>query len=126
VEAYSKPILLIGRENMNRAVHGDIVAVEVFSEQEWKAPTDEVVDQDCESVSYITWTTLTNPKATLKNDDADESDEEGERVLVNEKVLNPEVPSRPISEKQPTGRIVGIIKRNWRPYVNTSSPWYWL
>jgi exosome complex exonuclease DIS3/RRP44 len=48
-EAYGKPILLIGRENMNRAVHGDIVVVEVFSEQEWKAPTDEVVDQDCES-----------------------------------------------------------------------------
>jgi exosome complex exonuclease DIS3/RRP44 len=48
VEAYSKPILLIGRENMNRAVQGDIVVVNVFSEQEWKAPTDEVVDQDCE------------------------------------------------------------------------------
>jgi len=48
VEAYGKPILLSGRENMNRAVHGDIVAVEVFSEQEWKAPTNEVVDQECE------------------------------------------------------------------------------
>jgi exosome complex exonuclease DIS3/RRP44 len=50
VEAYSKPILLIGRENMNRAVQGDIVAVEVFSEREWKGPTHEVVDQDCELV----------------------------------------------------------------------------
>jgi exosome complex exonuclease DIS3/RRP44 len=35
---------------MNRAVQGDIVAVEVFSEREWKAPTNEVVDQDCELV----------------------------------------------------------------------------
>jgi exosome complex exonuclease DIS3/RRP44 len=49
VDAYGKPILLVGRENMNRAVQGDIVVVEVFSEQEWKAPTEEVVDQDCES-----------------------------------------------------------------------------
>jgi exosome complex exonuclease DIS3/RRP44 len=49
VEAYSKPILLIGRGNMNRAVQGDIVVVEVFSEQEWKAPTEEVIDQDCRS-----------------------------------------------------------------------------
>jgi exosome complex exonuclease DIS3/RRP44 len=49
VEAYSKPVLLIGRENMNRAVQGDIVVVEVFSEQEWKAPTEVVIDQDCES-----------------------------------------------------------------------------
>ncbi|KAI0282541.1 hypothetical protein BGY98DRAFT_954568 [Russula aff. rugulosa BPL654] len=101
VEAYSKPILLIGRGNMNRAVQGDIVVVEVFSEQEWKAPTEEVIDQD----------------STLKNDDAEESDEEGERVIVDEKALRTEPSSRPITEKQPTGRIVGIIKRNWRAYV---------
>lgn len=31
---------------MNRAVQGDIVAVEVFDEKEWKAPADEVVDQE--------------------------------------------------------------------------------
>ena len=53
MEAYGKPILLSGRENMNRAVHGDIVAIEVFSEQEWKAPANEVVDQECESESYL-------------------------------------------------------------------------
>ncbi|KAI0303388.1 RNB-domain-containing protein [Multifurca ochricompacta] len=101
VEAYSKPVLLIGRENMNRAVQGDIVTIEVFNEQEWKAPTDEVVDQE----------------STLKNDDADESDEEGERIVIEEKAPRPEGLSRPISEKQPTGRVVGIIKRNWRAYV---------
>jgi exosome complex exonuclease DIS3/RRP44 len=63
---------------------------------------------------------LTRLKATLKNDDAEESDEEGERVIVDEKALRTEPPSRPITEKQPTGRIVGIIKRNWRAYVATS------
>jgi exoribonuclease R len=31
---------------MNRAIHGDIVAVEIFPESEWKAPADTVVDQD--------------------------------------------------------------------------------
>ncbi|KAI9457768.1 RNB-domain-containing protein [Lactarius psammicola] len=101
VEAYGKPILLSGRENMNRAVHGDIVVVELFSEQEWKAPTDEVVDQE----------------SALKNDDVEESDEEGERVIVGEKTPRAEVPSRTPTEKQPTGRIVGIIKRNWRAFV---------
>jgi len=58
VEAYTKPILLIGRDNMNRAVQGDIVVVKVFDEQEWKAPTDEVVDQDCE-LEFVFWITLT-------------------------------------------------------------------
>lgn len=46
VQAFEKPVLLIGRENMNRAVQGDIVAVEVFDKKEWKAPLDEVVDQE--------------------------------------------------------------------------------
>lgn len=44
--AFTKPILLVGRENMNRAVQGDVVVVEVFNEREWKAPTDEVIDQE--------------------------------------------------------------------------------
>ena len=46
VPAFPKPVLLIGRENMNRATNGDIVVVEVFPESDWKAPADEVVDQD--------------------------------------------------------------------------------
>lgn len=39
---------------------------------------------------------------------------------MDEKALRTEVSSRPITEKQPTGRIIGIIKRNWRAYVVTS------
>lgn len=46
VPAFEKPVLLIGREHMNRAVQGDIIAVEVFDEKDWKAPADEVVDQE--------------------------------------------------------------------------------
>lgn len=36
---------------MNRAVQGDIVAIEVFDEKEWKAPADEVVDQESRFLS---------------------------------------------------------------------------
>lgn len=43
---------------MNRAVHGDVVIVSVFDESEWKAPTDEVVDQ--EGASFPT-TVLSSP-----------------------------------------------------------------
>lgn len=32
---------------MNRSVDGDVVAVEIFPESEWKSAGDEVVDQDC-------------------------------------------------------------------------------
>ena len=52
VPAFSQPILLVGRENMNRSVQGDVVVVEVFDEKEWKAPADEVVDAES------TWASL--------------------------------------------------------------------
>ncbi|KAI6042332.1 hypothetical protein EDC04DRAFT_3058671 [Pisolithus marmoratus] len=103
VPAFAKPVLLVGRENMNRAVHGDIVAVEVFPESEWKSPGDEVVDAE----------------STLKNDDVesgDEIDENDTLVQARESRVTRESAQTPV-EKQPTGRVVGIIKRNWRAYV---------
>ena len=102
VSAFSKPVLLIGRENMNRGVQGDIVVVEVFDKKDWKSPADEVVDQD---------TTLKNDDAEGPEDKQDDVDEVAVREL---KVLQEK--SRSL-DKQPTGRVVGIIKRNWRAYV---------
>lgn len=66
------------------------------------------------SLYHISPEATDQSEAALKNDDADESDEEGERVIVEEKAPRAEVPSRTPAEKQPTGRVVGIIKRNWR------------
>jgi len=37
---------------MNRAVNGDVVVVEVFDEKEWKAPADEVIDQEGELLFF--------------------------------------------------------------------------
>ena len=48
--AFNRPVLLIGREHMNRAVDGDLVVIEVLPESEWKAPADEVIDQDGQSL----------------------------------------------------------------------------
>ncbi|KAL9708684.1 exosome catalytic subunit dis3 [Leucoagaricus gongylophorus] len=106
VPAFSKPVLLIGRQNMNRAVNGDIVVVGVFNEKEWRAPGDEVVDQD----------------TTLKDDDVEGSGEEGDRsdngeVIARETRHIQSEHARASAGKQPTGRVVGIIKRNWRAYV---------
>lgn len=46
VPKYPKPVLLIGRENLNRAVHGDQVVVEILDEDEWGVEGDKVVDQE--------------------------------------------------------------------------------
>lgn len=106
VPTFTKPVLLVGRENMNRAVHGDVVAVEVFPKSEWKSPGDEVVDAE----------------SMLKNDDVESGDENDENDT-NDTLLQARE-SRAVresaqapTEKQPTGRVVGIVKRNWRAYV---------
>ncbi len=46
---------------MNRAVDGDVVAVQMLPKEQWKAATEEVIDAD----------------AALKNDDAEGGDGEG-------------------------------------------------
>ena len=58
--------------------------------------------------------------AALKNDDAEDSEDEGEdEMLVREKkaLREERVTAQTGSLKQPTGRVVGIVKRNWRAYV---------
>ena len=95
-DALPKPILLQGREAMNRAVDGDVVYVALLPESEWKGATDAVLESD----------------AAQRNDDAREDDDDDEEPDA------PEVePSHDDSKKQPTGRVVGIARRNWRSYV---------
>ena len=57
----------------------------------------------------------------MKNDDADDSEEEGsdEEAIAERKVLHAELAKRQTSSKQPTGQVVGVIKRNWRSQVST-------
>jgi exosome complex exonuclease DIS3/RRP44 len=43
-------VLLVGRENMNRAVQGDVMVVKVFDESERKALINEVIDPEGELV----------------------------------------------------------------------------
>lgn len=108
VKQFDKPILLIGRDSMNRAVDGDIVAIEILPESEWKASGEEVLDAD----------------TALKNDDAEASGDEGEeetqqeaRLARKEQQDAAAVAKNNKRERMPTGRVAGIVKRNWRSYV---------
>ncbi|KAK0537647.1 exosome catalytic subunit dis3 [Tilletia horrida] len=106
-----RPILIRGREAMNRAVDGDVVAVELLPKSEWRAPTDVVVDAD----------------VALRNDDPEDSDDEGvggggeldeeQARLEREIAAASQKKSSSSTAPQPTGRIVGIVRRNWRSYV---------
>ncbi|OBZ91583.1 DIS3-like exonuclease 1 [Choanephora cucurbitarum] len=80
-----KDILVVGNENRNRAVHGDSVVVELFSEKNWSMVSSEIA---------------------FDSSNADDEFEE-DRFM-----------SSTLSD-QPTGRVVGILNRNWRSYVAT-------
>lgn len=46
VHGRDKPILLVGRESMNRSIAGDVVVVELLPESEWQGAADDVVDAE--------------------------------------------------------------------------------
>ncbi|XP_034143266.1 DIS3-like exonuclease 1 isoform X2 [Esox lucius] len=74
-------VLVWGGKNRNRAVHGDMVAVELLPKGEWRGRT----------------TALTEGQGEEKGEESQ-------------------------GQPMPTGRVVGILQRNWRDYVVTFPP----
>jgi len=82
-----QPILIQGLENLNRVVAGDTVAVELLDKKEWSGLSEVVLEDE----GY-------DPGDTLDKDKA---------------LMDTAAKSKDI---QPTGRIVGIVRRKWRQY----------
>ncbi|GAQ85435.1 Ribonuclease II/R family protein [Klebsormidium nitens] len=109
-QSVGKEILIQGREDLNRAVDGDVVAVELLPPEQWKGPEggifrehdeeEEGVAENAEEGAGLAPEIAEDaPGAALENLDIGK---EGGRV--------------------PTGRVVGIIKRNWRNYAGSLEP----
>ncbi|KAF7994097.1 hypothetical protein HCN44_011366 [Aphidius gifuensis] len=95
VDGMEKPIFVQTMENLNRAIDGDIVAVELLPEEEWSSPSDVVLQDD-------------------------EEEDPGD-VLDEAKEIIAQQPAKNI-ERTPTGKIVGIIRRKWRQYCGILQP----
>ncbi|KAL2609132.1 hypothetical protein R1flu_027705 [Riccia fluitans] len=98
-ESIGEEILIQGRMDMNRAFDGDVVAVELLPEDQWQA----------NSLGKIA-------------EDADEDDNEEAVGLVPdvaEAVTDTVAAGR---AGRPRGRVIGIIKRNWRQYCGSLDP----
>ncbi|KAK4173685.1 putative mitotic control protein [Triangularia setosa] len=105
VPAFPKALLVLGRENINRAVDGDLVVVEVLPKDQWKEPSIQVIEEDAITKN--------------ENPDAEESDDfvsEKERKALQEEVKRTHSKTTE-GHAQPTAKVVGVIKRNWRQYV---------
>ncbi|KAG0371977.1 DIS3 mitotic control [Mortierella sp. AD032] len=81
-------IVIVGSDHRNRAVHGDVVVVELLNKSSWVAPSTHI--------SY-------NPEEVHAAAEDDDESSSGVRTR----------------EVKPTGRVVGIMSRNWQPYVAT-------
>ena len=103
-------VQILGRAHLNRAMQGDTVAIQIFPEEEWKAPVSVAVEEE-EFES--------NPDV-VETETGDEI-EKSAGVDVADKIMALEAREDKEDEKQkkPTGRVVGILKRNWRPYCGT-------
>ena len=105
VPAFPKALLILGRENINRAVDGDLVVIEILPREQWKEPSTQVIEEEA----------LTKNE----NPDADEGEDlisGKERKLLQEEVRR--IHSKTIEgHAQPTAKVVGVVKRNWRQYV---------
>ena len=108
VQAFDKPLSVLGRESSNRSISGDVVVVELLPTEQWKAPSAQILDE--ESVG--------------KNDNPEDEEEEETIVTENERrALQDEVRRAHLAggemRAQPTCKVVGVMKRNWRQLVGT-------
>ncbi|XP_065668726.1 exosome complex exonuclease RRP44 isoform X2 [Hydra vulgaris] len=87
-------IFLQGLKNLNRAIQDDIVAVEMLPENEWVSPSSLILEE--------------------KDEELDEE--------VQDKKIEDELKKQVKKHIKETGKVVGIIKRNWRPYCGMLSP----
>jgi len=95
VSGEDKEIFIQGLQNLNRVVNDDIVAVEILPRDQWVCPSSLILVEEEEEL------------------EEEKQDQQVEEELKKTKTK---------SAIRVTGRIVGIIKRKWRPYAGMLSP----
>lgn len=110
VPSFDKPLLILGRENINRSVHGDQVVVRILPKDQWKRPSSKIIEEEA-------MTKNDNPE--VEQFEAIETEQERRALIDEAKVSQGAIGE---GNPQPTARVVGIIKRNWRYYVGHLDP----
>ncbi|KAL3845034.1 hypothetical protein ACJIZ3_002437 [Penstemon smallii] len=105
-ESIGDEIVVYGRSNMNRAFDGDIVAVELLPQEQWQEEKSLVIandeDEEGDDVHLAPSSADDAPRVTNLN-----------QVSTEDKNAMP---------ARPSGRVVGIIKRNWHSYCGSLDP----
>ncbi|KAA8532084.1 hypothetical protein F0562_006774 [Nyssa sinensis] len=105
-ESIGDEIIIYGRGNMNRAFDGDIVAVELLPQDQWHGEKSlsigDVDDEEDEEVHLVPSSADDAPRVTNPVQDTARD-------------MN-------LVACRPSGRVVGIIKRNWHSYCGSLEP----
>lgn len=113
------PVLLQGREHINRAIDGDVVAIQLLPTSQWKKPSDafgasSTVDDD------------TLDAADKDDEAAADKDDRPEMIGVAEPTVSLEQAALVASDLslsvKPAGKVVAILQRNWRKYCGSLEP----
>ncbi|KAI5854733.1 hypothetical protein BZA05DRAFT_472542 [Tricharina praecox] len=110
VPLLDRPLIILGRENINRAVSGDLVVVELLPQDQWKQPSSKILEE--ESLNKNDNPETDQPEAVETEQERRALIEEAKRSQGNSAEGKP----------QPTAKVVGVVKRNWRYYVGHVDP----
>ena len=134
VPAFGRPLVVRGRENINRAVSGDLVVVELLPADQWGSPSARIVDEEAlgrndnpepdrpEAIETEQERRALLGDAAAAAADDDDHARPSQSQSQSKSQLQSESQPQPQSEPQPMARVVGIAKRNWRYYVGHIEP----
>ncbi|XP_062102794.1 exosome complex exonuclease RRP44 homolog A [Humulus lupulus] len=101
-ESIGDEIIIYGRSNMNRAFDGDIVAVELLPKDQWheeKSLSIAEEEDEEEGVHLVPGSADDAPRNTSQGQD-----------------------ETALTSSRPSGRVIGVIKRNWHSYCGSLEP----
>ena len=96
-------ISIVGHTNINRAMEGDIVAVQLFSVQQWLTDSTTTTNNTT-STNQNTSTTAARIAVEVAEPTIGDQDNVAEEIAISAS-----------ERKVPTGKVVGIIRRHTRP-----------
>jgi exosome complex exonuclease DIS3/RRP44 len=141
------PVLISGRGDLNRAMEGDVVAIELLPRCLWRAPSRRMAvaaatgaeaekaerelalqeQQAADAAASAFASARSDPKQRLDEVRAWLREKGGSAAVMNAS-RNPAAAAAAAAangaeeERMPTGRVVGIIRRAWRQYCGSLEP----
>jgi exosome complex exonuclease DIS3/RRP44 len=112
------PVLLQGRESLNRAMDGDSVVIELLPVSAWRAPSTRLAGQTVLSGEDDEIERQALSAATAGIDGASSA----ESAATPREVIARAISNRSRTGAQPTARVVGILRRAWRPMCGSLEP----